>query len=171
MNYSRRQLEAFGEPLGESVTRREGGRIIYGGGGGGGGGGGTSTQVSDLPDWAKPYAQKTLAGAEALTFKKDAEGNVTGLQPYQQYGGECIALIDELDVERQRARLPEELEIWARKLIAFYDGCDEAGEQNMTSIYEPLQLLRDILAWHDRVWEQKGESNFIAALAGGKDHE
>ena len=35
--YSRRQLEALGEPLGESVTRKEGGRIIYGGGGSGGG--------------------------------------------------------------------------------------------------------------------------------------
>ena len=89
MSYSRRQLEALGEPLGDSVTRKEGGRIIYGGGGGGGGG--TSTQVSDLPDWAKPYAQKALAGAEAVTFKKDAQGNITGLQPYQQYTGERAA--------------------------------------------------------------------------------
>jgi len=51
-----------------------------GGGGGGGGGGGTSTQVSDLPDWAKPYAQQTLAKGEALTSV-----------PYQQYQGERIA--------------------------------------------------------------------------------
>jgi hypothetical protein len=36
MNYSRRQLEAFGEPLGESVTRLKPGGRIYGGGGGGG---------------------------------------------------------------------------------------------------------------------------------------
>ena len=42
MSYSRRQLYAMGEPLGESVTRKEGGRIIYGGGGGGGGGGGSA---------------------------------------------------------------------------------------------------------------------------------
>lgn len=90
MNYSRRQLEAMGEPLGESVTRKEAGRIIYGGGSSGGGGG-TSTQVSDLPDWAKPYAQKALAGAEALTFQKDASGNITGLQPYQAYTGERTA--------------------------------------------------------------------------------
>jgi hypothetical protein len=33
MNYSRRQLEAMGEPLGDSVTREEAGRRIYGGGG------------------------------------------------------------------------------------------------------------------------------------------
>jgi len=31
MSYSRRELYAMGEPLGESVTRKEGGRIIYGG--------------------------------------------------------------------------------------------------------------------------------------------
>ena len=43
---------------------------------GGGGGGGTSTQVSDLPEWAKPYAEKTLAKTEALTTDK----------PYQSYG-------------------------------------------------------------------------------------
>jgi hypothetical protein len=90
MSYSRRQLEAFGEPLGDSVTRKENGRVIYGGGGSGGGGG-TSSQVTDLPDWAKGTAQKSLAGAEALTFQKDAQGNITGLQPYQQYTGERTA--------------------------------------------------------------------------------
>jgi hypothetical protein len=74
MSYSRRQLEALGEPLGESVTRKEGGRIIYGGGGGGGGGG-TQTNVTDLPDWAKPTAQRNLASAEALATDK----------PYQSY--------------------------------------------------------------------------------------
>ena len=45
-------------------------------GGGGGGGSGTQTQVADLPDWAKPYAQKSLAKTEALTTDK----------PYQSYG-------------------------------------------------------------------------------------
>jgi hypothetical protein len=76
MSYSRRQLEAFGEPLGGSVTRKEGGRIIYGGGGGGGG---TSTQVVDLPEWAKPTAQKQLALTEATT---DINKN-----PFQSFGG------------------------------------------------------------------------------------
>ena len=79
MSYSRRQLEAFGEPLGDSVTRKESGRIIYGGGGSGGGGGGTSTQVVDLPDWAKPTAQKQLGLAEATT---DINQN-----PFQSFGG------------------------------------------------------------------------------------
>ena len=43
--------------------------------GGGGGGAATQTQVTDLPEWAKPYAEKTLAKTEALTTDK----------PYQSY--------------------------------------------------------------------------------------
>lgn len=87
MNYSRRQLEALGEPLGESVTRREGGRIIYGGGGSGGGSApAQQTTISDLPEWAKPYAQQTLGMGQALTTTKDAQGNITGPSQYQTYG-------------------------------------------------------------------------------------
>jgi hypothetical protein len=77
MSYSRRQLEAFGEPLGESVTRKEGGRIVYGGGGGGSAPAQqTQTQVVDLPGWAKPTAERTLARTEALTTDR----------PFQTYG-------------------------------------------------------------------------------------
>lgn len=43
----------------------------------------SQTQVSDLPDWAKPYAKETLGKAQALT---DINKN-----PYQTYGGERIA--------------------------------------------------------------------------------
>lgn len=80
MSYSRRQLEAFGEPLGDSITRKEGGRIIYGGGGSSAPPA-TQTQISDLPDWAKPSAQKLLGKAEALTETA----------PYQAYKGERVA--------------------------------------------------------------------------------
>ena len=51
---------------------------IDGGGGGGGGGGGVQTQVTDLPDWAKPTAQKQLALAESVTD--------TTKNPFQSYG-------------------------------------------------------------------------------------
>ena len=53
------------------------------GGGGGGGAPATQTQISDVPDWAKPYAKEILGRASALT---DINKN-----PYQQYGGERIA--------------------------------------------------------------------------------
>lgn len=57
--------------------------------GGGGGGGGTSTTVSDLPDWAKPTAQKTLAQAEAVTapgvqYQPYDKNRIAGFQPLQQ---------------------------------------------------------------------------------------
>jgi hypothetical protein len=101
MSYSRRQLEAFGEPLGDSVTRKEGGRIVYGGGGSGGGGG-TQTTVTDVPEWARGTAERTLTKTEALTtdrpFKSfagqydqagnqigfDASKAVAGMDPLQQ---------------------------------------------------------------------------------------
>ena len=86
---------------------------------------------------------------ERLRIEVERLKNTIALNRSQ--GSEDFQVLEaRLAAERQRARLPEELEMWARKLIAFDDGCDEAGEQNMTSIYEPLQLLRDILTWHDR---------------------
>jgi len=85
MNYSRRQLYALGEPIGESATRLKLGGRIYGGGGGGGGSAppDKTTQVAELPEWARPYAKDTLAKGAALT---DINQN-----PYQQYGGSRIA--------------------------------------------------------------------------------
>lgn len=89
MSYSRRQLYAFGETLGECVTRKEGGRIIYGSGDGGGGGGAAQqTTISDLPEWAKPYAQQTLAKTQALTD--------VGQNKYPTYTGERIQGLDPL---------------------------------------------------------------------------
>jgi hypothetical protein len=89
MRYSRRQLEALGEPLGESVTRKEGGRILYGDGGGGGSPAppANTTQVT-IPEYAKPYMERLLGKAEALTES-----------PYQTYRGERIAGISDLQRE------------------------------------------------------------------------
>jgi hypothetical protein len=75
MNYSRRQLEAFGEPIGESVTRLKPGGRVYGGGGSSTPS--STTQTTDLPEWARPYAKNILAKGEALT---DINQN-----PYQKY--------------------------------------------------------------------------------------
>jgi hypothetical protein len=59
---------------------RDGRREYHIDGGGGGGGGGTQTQVTDLPDWAKPTAQKQLALAEGVT-----DVNKNPFQTYSQY--------------------------------------------------------------------------------------
>jgi hypothetical protein len=58
---------------------RDGIRTYHIGGGGGGGGNSTQTQVTDLPDWAKPTAQKQLGLAESVT---DINKN-----PFQSFGG------------------------------------------------------------------------------------
>lgn len=85
MSYSRRQLYTLGEPLGESVTRKEGGRIIYGSGGGGTQ---QSTQVTDLPEWARPAAAETLERAREVTSRDVAyqpypKERVAGFEPLQ----------------------------------------------------------------------------------------
>lgn len=76
MNYSRRQLEAFGEPLGESVTRLKPGGRIYGGGGGGGP---TTTTVnqSNIPEWLRPQVETVLGGAMKELFQtKEVPGKI-----------------------------------------------------------------------------------------------
>jgi hypothetical protein len=101
MSYSRRQLYAMGEPLGESVTRKEGGRIIYGGGGGGGPTNSTVTQ-SNVPDWLRPQVENVLMGAGRNLFQtkkvdsgqKDEAGNIiynediTGTKPFVPYSSD-----------------------------------------------------------------------------------
>lgn len=82
MNLSRRQLEAFGEPLGDSVTRKEAGRIIYGGGGS------TSTTKNEIAPFMEEAAKEGLGKARALT---DTTAN-----PYQAYTGQRIAEFDPL---------------------------------------------------------------------------
>ena len=101
MSYSRRQLYVMGEPLGESVTRKEGGRIIYGGGGSGGGGPTSSTVTqSNIPDWLRPQVEGLLGGATKQFFNtKEVPGaidpatgkagpstyDITGSKPFTPY--------------------------------------------------------------------------------------
>jgi hypothetical protein len=93
MSYSRRELYAMGEPLGESVTRKEGGRIIYGGGGGGGPTNSTVTQ-SNVPEWLRPQVETVLGGATKELFKtKEIPGvngepstfEIVGTKPFTPY--------------------------------------------------------------------------------------
>ena len=87
--YSKRELYALGETLGDSVTEHKVGGRIYGGGGKGGGGSApapapapSSQSVSNtsIPEYARPYVENMLGQAQALTA-----------QPYQTYGGQRIA--------------------------------------------------------------------------------
>lgn len=86
--YSKRELYALGETLGDCVTEHKVGGRIYGGGGKGGGSPApapssqTVTNTS-IPEYARPYVETMLGKTEALT---DINQN-----PYQTYGGERIA--------------------------------------------------------------------------------
>jgi len=82
--YSRRQLEQFGEPFGNSATRTQANKRIYGGGGGGSGGG-TATTVQNIPEELKPLAT-------AYTTKATGLSN----QGYTPYSGQRYATLNPL---------------------------------------------------------------------------
>ena len=92
MNYSRRQLEAFGEPLGDSVTRvKPGGRIYGMGGGGGESSGPTTTTVnqSNIPEWLRPQVESIIGGAQQELFDYTVNENgdyvLKGAKPFVPY--------------------------------------------------------------------------------------
>ena len=80
MTYSRRQLEALGEPFGECATRLKPGGRIYGGGSQPAAPTQQTVTQTSIPDYAKPYVERMLGKTEALSNT-----------PYQTYGGERIA--------------------------------------------------------------------------------
>ena len=86
--YSRRQLEALGEPLGEDATRvKPGGHGRIYGMGGGGGGTTTSTGTTyntNIPEYAEPYVNTMLSATQKQLF--DMQGDeITGFKPYKPY--------------------------------------------------------------------------------------
>jgi hypothetical protein len=89
MNYSRRQLYALGEPLGDAVTRKVGGKVVYGGGGGGGGPTQQTVVQSNIPDWLRPQVETVLGGAMQQLFEtQPGEGgklDIKGVRPYTPY--------------------------------------------------------------------------------------
>lgn len=86
MNQSKRQLYANMEPFGESATRIEGGKRIYGGGGGGGQ---TSTTTASIAPEFKPL----------LDLYTQQATNVART-PFQAYGGQRF---EDLSPDQQTA--------------------------------------------------------------------
>jgi len=95
MTYSRRQLYAMGEPLGDGATRMEvGGKIIYGGGGGSPPPKPTTTitesgptvmdmnrtTVNEIPEYLTGASQDLVARGQALTAR-----------PYEAYTGARVS--------------------------------------------------------------------------------
>lgn len=100
MNYSRRQLEAFGEPFGESATRKDvGRRVVYGGGGSPSfvptttktdstvtqgptytSGTSATTTQNKIPSWLEGTSQAMVQRAQSLSET-----------PYVSYEGQRVA--------------------------------------------------------------------------------
>ena len=106
--FSRRELYALGEPIGDSATTKKlGGGRIYGMGGGGGGRAAptetTSTSYNtNIPEYARPYVETMLQGTQKQLFQTKQTPStidpntgqsvpgateITGFQPYKAYGG------------------------------------------------------------------------------------
>ena len=104
MSYSKRQLYALGEPLGNSVTRSKvgGGRIYGGGGGGAPASGPTNTTVTNtnIPDYAQPYVSNMLNAAQAQIYTPDMTG-FNAYTPYSQNPQDYVAGFSPLQQQAQ----------------------------------------------------------------------
>ena len=92
-NYSRRDLYAMGEPIGDSSTKVTVGKHrIYGSGGGSAPSQPTTTTVqnTNLPTYAQPYVTNMLGAAQSQIFQgsTDANGNFvpTGFNAFTPFG-------------------------------------------------------------------------------------
>lgn len=126
MNYSRRQLEAFGEPLGESVTRTKPGGRIYGGGGQPG----QPTEQS-VTQYSYPPELKT----DVLNLAKQAVG--AAQTKYVPYQGERISKFDpyQLTAQQQVANLGPASQLGVATLFA-----TGAGSKAGNVAYTPTQF-------------------------------
>lgn len=124
MSYSRRQLYAMGEPLGDSATYRKADGGLVCGGGGSPAPSSTTVSSTELPAWAQGYAKDTLANAANLT---DINKN-----PYKTYDQPRIAGFSPMQEQAQTA---------ASNMSAG----PEAFQQNMSAYMSPyMQNVVDI---------------------------
>jgi len=104
--YSRRELYAAGEFLGESATAHKvGGGRIYGGGGSGGGSPPPTQSTSyntNVPEYARPYVENMLQSAQSQIYNDD----MTTFRPYQAYSSnvnDYFAGFSPLQMQAQQA--------------------------------------------------------------------
>jgi len=88
--FSRRELYALGEPIGDSATiKKVGGGRVYGMGGGGNTTSTGTTYTSNIPEYAKPYVETMLGATQKQLFTgndtEDGGYNITGFKPYTPY--------------------------------------------------------------------------------------
>jgi hypothetical protein len=174
-SYSRRELYALGEPLGDSATylKADGGFILGDGGGGSQQPASSTTQTQDLPDWAKPYAQDVLSKGKAVTD--------LGQNPYQPYGGERIAGFDPMQQQSfqgaQNMKVAPQIgQATAASVGAGLGGFDVAGQsttggfQNQVGGYMNPYLQMSLapqIAEANRAYDISGTRQQSAATQAG----
>lgn len=111
-----------------------------GSGGGGGGGSGTQTNITELPEWARPYAQNILAKGEALT-----EGTTPATYKGDRYAGlgdlqkQAIASVS--TPEAYNSSLKNFMDPYAQNVIDIQKR--EAGRQSqMAGLQEAGQAVK-----------------------------
>ena len=128
------------------------------------GGGGTqeqtATQITELPEWAKPYAKETLAKTQELTS-----------QPYQTYGGERIAGFTPMQEQAQQAAGAMQVapQIGAATGIAGTAGLGSlmAGQQYGQMATDPGSMQAYMSPYMQNVVDiQKREAQRQAGIAG-----
>jgi hypothetical protein len=107
--FSRRELYALGEPIGDSATiKKVGGGRIYGMGGGGSTTSTGTTYTSNIPEYAKPYVETMLGATQKQLFTgndtEDGGYNITGFKPYQPYSTNASDYIAPFSPLQQKAQ-------------------------------------------------------------------
>lgn len=164
MSYSRRQLYAMGEALGECVTRKEGGRIIYGGGGGGSPAPAptqNTTNTSNIPEYARPYVETMLGATQQQLFNtqknpETGQTDITSVKPYQAFGAPTYAK----DAQGNFITNPDGSYQYAAGPAAGMGPNEMAAAQAAYAPMDPLQ---------QRAYADISRQSVTPQLAGGRD--
>jgi len=166
MSYSKRQLYALGEPLGDSVTRSKlgGGRIYGGGGGGGAPSGPTNTTVTNtnIPDYAQPYVSNMLNAAQAQIYTPDMTG-FNAYTPYSQNPQDYVAGFSPLQQQAQSSaanlQLPGALGAAQGLTAAGTLGAFGAGNQYAQQATDPNAMQAYMSPYENNVIQQQLQEN------------
>jgi hypothetical protein len=175
-SYSRRELYALGEPLGDGATRMEGGRRVYGGGGGVMGSTPASNpgvspiaqneQQQGIAAYAQPYVNSLLGATMQNVFDVDQSGNVTGMKgynPYSMNAADYFAGFSPLQQQTQR-----EAANWQTGPAAFQS---EVGGYMNPYLQQSLapQIAETNRAYDISAANQMGQATRAGAFGGGRE--
>jgi len=190
--YSRRELYALGEPLGESVTiRKADGGLILGGGGSGGGSPAPAPQPTqstvtntNIPEYARPYVETMLGATQQQLFNIDSGGNIASVKPYQPYSQnpeDYVAKFSPMQQQSQQAAANLQLPDQYRQAMqgtaqAGMGGFDVAGQANTQGFQNQIggymnpyinQILAPQLAEANRNYDISGTRQQQGATQAG----